>query len=83
MATSGKATLHGLFSLQEDATLETFLPALEAYLRHLQAAGSVLRWRVEQQKVLGNFDRGLPDFTHSIAIEIPRSRPRRSVLSVR
>jgi len=53
MATSGKATLHGLFSLQEDATLETFLPALEAYLRHLQAVGYVLRWRVEQQKVLG------------------------------
>jgi hypothetical protein len=64
MATSGKATLHGLFSLQEDATLETFLPALEAYLHHLHAAGYVLRWRVEQRKVLGNFDRGLPDFTH-------------------
>ena len=43
MATSEKATLHGLFSLQEDATLETFLPALEAYLCHLQAAGYVLR----------------------------------------
>ena len=50
--------------LQEDAALETFLPALEDYLRHLQAAGYVLRWRVEQRKVLGNFDRGLPDFTH-------------------
>ena len=71
MATSGKATLHGLFSLQEDATLETFLPALEAYLRHLHAAGYVLRWRLEQRKVLGTFDRGLPDFTHYIAIEFP------------
>jgi hypothetical protein len=47
MATSGKVTLHGLVSLQEDATLAAFLPALEAYLRHLHAAGSVLRWRVE------------------------------------
>ena len=71
MATSGKATLHGLFSLKENVTLETFLFALEAYLRHLQAAGYVLRWRVEQRKVLGNFDRGLPDFTHYIAIEFP------------
>ena len=61
MAPSGKATLHGLFSLQEEATLATFLPALEDYLRHLQAAGYVLRWRVEQRKVLGNFDRGLPE----------------------
>jgi len=71
MATSGKATLHGLFSLKEDATLAAFLPALEAYLRHLHAAGSVLRWRVEQRQVLGHFDRGLPDFTHYIAIEFP------------
>jgi Family of unknown function (DUF6614) len=71
MAISGKATLHGLFSLKEDATLETFLPALEAYLRHLQAVGYVLRWRVEQRQVLGHFDRGLPDFTHYIAIEFP------------
>ena len=71
MATAGKATLHGLFSLQEDGTLETFLPALEAYLRHLQAAGYVLRWRVEQRQVLGHFDRGLPDCTHSIATEFP------------
>jgi hypothetical protein len=71
MATSEKATLHGLFSLQEDATLATFLPTLEAYLRHLQAAGYVLRWRVEQRQVLGTFDRGLPDFTHYIAIEFP------------
>ena len=71
MATPGKATLHGLFSLKEDATLDTFLPALEAYLRPLHAAGYVLRWRVEQRKVLGHFDRGLPDFTHSIAIEFP------------
>jgi len=71
MAISGKATLHGLFSLKEDVTLEAFLPALEDYLRHLQAAGYVLRWRVEQRKVLGNFDRGLPDFTHYIAIEFP------------
>ena len=47
MPISGKATLHGLFSLKEDVTLATFLPALEAYLRHLHAAGSVLRWRVE------------------------------------
>jgi hypothetical protein len=43
MATSGKATLHRLFSLKEDVTLEAFLLALEAYLRHLQAAGYVLR----------------------------------------
>jgi Family of unknown function (DUF6614) len=71
MATSGKATLHGLFSLKEDSTLEIFLPALEAYLRHLQAVGYVLRWRVEQRQVLGNFDRGLPEFTHYIAIEFP------------
>ena len=71
MPTSGKATLHGLFSLKEDVTLEAFLPALEAYLRHLQAAGYVLGWRVEQRQVLGTFDRGLPDFTHSIAIECP------------
>ena len=71
MATSGKATLHGLFSLQEDVTLDTFLPALEAYLRHLHAAGYVLRWRVEQRQVLGNFDRGLPEFTHYITIEFP------------
>jgi hypothetical protein len=71
MATSGKATLHGLFSLKENVTLEAFLPALEDYLRHLQAAGYVLRWRVEQRQVLGNFDRGLPEFTHYIAIEFP------------
>ena len=83
MATSGKATLHGLFSLKENVTLETFLPALEAYLRHLHAAGYVLRWRVEQRKVLGNFDRGLPDFTHYIAIEFPDLDTRRRVLSVR
>jgi hypothetical protein len=71
MAISGKATLHGLFSLQENVTLEAFLPALEAYLHHLQAAGYVLRWRVEQRQVLGHFDRGLPDFTYYIAIEFP------------
>ena len=71
MATSGKATLHRLFSLKEDVTLATILPALEAYLRHLHAAGYVLRWRVEQRQVLGHFDRGLPDFTHSLAIEFP------------
>jgi hypothetical protein len=71
MATSGKATLHGLFSLKENVTLEAFLPVLEAYLRHLQAAGYVLRWRVEQRQVLENFDRGLPDFAHYIAIEFP------------
>ncbi len=71
MATSGKATLHGLFSLKEDTTLEAFLPALDAYLHHLQAAGYVLRWRVEQRQVLGHFDRGLPEFTHYIAIEFP------------
>src|SRR5215831_10025248 len=68
---SGKATLHGLFSLKENVTLEAFLPALDDYLRHLQSAGYVLRWRVEQRKVLGNFDCGLPDFTHYIAIEFP------------
>jgi hypothetical protein len=56
MATSGKATLHGLCSLQEDATLEAFLSALEAYLRHLQAAGYVFQWHVEPRKVLGHFD---------------------------
>ena len=71
MATSGKATLHGLFSLKENVTLEAFLPALADYLRHLQSAGYVLRWRVEQRQVLGHFDRGLPDFTHYIAIEFP------------
>ena len=71
MATSGKATLHGLFSLKENVTLEAFLPALDDYLRHLHAAGYVLRWRVEQRQVLGTFDRGLPDFTHSIAIAFP------------
>ena len=71
MATSGKATLHGLFSLQENVTLEAFLPALDDYLHHLRAAGYVLRWRVEQRKVLGHFDRGLPDFTHYIAIAFP------------
>ena len=71
MATSGKATLHRVFSLKEDVTLAAFLPALEASLRHLHAAGYVLRWRVEQRHVLGHFDRGLPDFTHSIAIEFP------------
>ena len=64
MATSGKATLHGLFSLKEEVTLEAFLPSLDDYLRHLQSEGYVLRWRLEQRKVLGNFDRGLPDFTH-------------------
>jgi hypothetical protein len=36
MATSGKATLEGLFSLKEAATLESFLPAREDSLRHLQ-----------------------------------------------
>jgi hypothetical protein len=71
MAISGKTTLPGLFSLKENITLEAFLPALEDYLRHLQAAGYVLRWRVEQRKVLGNFDRGLPEFTRYIAIEFP------------
>ena len=71
MPISGTATLHGLFSLKEDVTLEAFLPALEDYLRHLQAAGYVLRWRVEQRQVLGHFDRGLPEFTHYIAIAFP------------
>ena len=42
MATSGRATLHGLFSLKENVTLEAFLPALEDYLRHLHAAGYVV-----------------------------------------
>jgi hypothetical protein len=28
MAISGKATLHGLFSLKEDVTLEAFLPSI-------------------------------------------------------
>ena len=58
-------------SLKENVTLDAFLPALEAYLRHLQAAGYVLRWHVERRQVLGTFDSGLPDFTHYIAIEFP------------
>ena len=82
MATSGKATLHGLFSLQEAVTLEAFLPSLDDYLRHLQSEGYVLRWRLEQRKVLGNFDRGLPDFTHYIAIEFPDLEHGEAMLSV-
>src|SRR5262245_4232639 len=71
MATSGKASLQGLLRPKENVPLAALLHALDDYLRHLQSAGYVLRWRVEQRQVLGNFDRGLPEFTHYIAIEFP------------
>ena len=71
MATSGKATLHGLFSLQEDATLATFLPALEAL--SAPSASSRLRAPVARGAAASarEFRPSLPDFTHYIAIEFP------------
>ena len=65
------ASLHGLFTLKDEADWGEFRAALGVYVAHLQEKGFAQSWRLMRHKPMPQFDRGLPPFALYAAIDFP------------
>jgi len=65
------AVFHGLFSLMDGVTESEFLPAFDAFYRHLVERGYAQSYRILRRHALDGFGNTLPAFEYHAGVEFP------------